>query len=206
METLLTSAPWWLLVVVIFGVALYISGWKAAITAAVCLALIALLGLWEHSMQTLVTVLVATALTMVIGISLGILAANNDRASTAMRPFLDAAQTMPAFVYLLPALALFSASRFTAIVAALIFAVPPVIRLVENGIRNVPATVVEAATAAGSDRRQLHLEGAAAGGQGVLAAGLEPGHRPGPLDGRRRRPGGRRGAGLRRRGRLLATG
>ena len=62
---------------------------------------------------------------------------------------------MPAFVYLLPALALFSASRFTAIVAALIFAVPPVIRLVENGIRNVPATVVEAATAAGSDRRQL---------------------------------------------------
>jgi glycine betaine/proline transport system permease protein len=72
-----------------------------------------------------------------------------------MRPFLDAAQTMPAFVYLLPALALFSASRFTAIVAALIFAVPPVIRLVEDGIRNVPATVVEAATAAGSDRRQL---------------------------------------------------
>ena len=124
METVLTSAPWWLLVVVIFGVALYISGWKAAITAAVCLALIALLGLWEHSMQTLVTVLVATVLTMVIGIALGILAANNDRASTAMRPFLDAAQTMPAFVYLLPALALFSASRFTAIVAALIFAVP----------------------------------------------------------------------------------
>jgi glycine betaine/proline transport system permease protein len=155
METVLTSAPWWLLVVVIFGVALYISGWKAAITAAVCLALIALLGLWEHSMQTLVTVLVATVLTMVIGIGLGILAANNDRASSSMRPFLDAAQTMPAFVYLLPALALFSASRFTAIVAALIFAVPPVIRLVENGIRSVPATVVEAATAAGSDRRQL---------------------------------------------------
>ena len=155
MEAILTSAPWWLLVVVIFGVALYISGWKAAITAAICLALIALLGLWEHSMQTLVTVLVATVLTMVIGIALGILAANNDRASTAMRPFLDAAQTMPAFVYLLPALALFSASRFTAIVAALIFAVPPVIRLVENGIRSVPATVVEAATAAGSDRRQL---------------------------------------------------
>jgi glycine betaine/proline transport system permease protein len=155
MESFLKTAPWWLLVVVIFGVALFISGLRAAIIATVCLLAIAVLGLWEHSMQTLVTVLVATVLTMVIGIALGILAANNDRASTAMRPFLDAAQTMPAFVYLLPALALFSASRFTAIIAALIFAVPPVIRLVENGIRNVPATVVEAATAAGSDRRQL---------------------------------------------------
>jgi glycine betaine/proline transport system permease protein len=155
MESLLTTAPWWLLLVVIFGVALLISGLRAAIIATVCLLLIAMLGLWEHSMQTLVTVVVATVLTMVIGIALGILAANNDRVSTAMRPFLDAAQTMPAFVYLLPALALFSPSRFTAIVAALIFAVPPVIRLVENGIRNVPATVVEAATAAGSDRRQL---------------------------------------------------
>jgi len=155
MESLLATAPWWLLVVVIFSLALFISGLRAAITAAVCLSLIALIGLWEHSMQTLVTVLLATFLTMTIGISLGILAANNDRVATAMRPFLDAAQTMPAFVYLLPALALFSASRFTAIIAALIFAVPPVIRLVENGIRNVPITVIEAATAAGSDRRQL---------------------------------------------------
>ncbi len=136
MQDFLTSAPWWLLVVVIFGVALYISGLagshhgrRLSGPASPCS------GLWEHSMETLVTVLVATVLTMAIGIALGILAANNDRASTAMRPFLDAAQTMPAFVYLLPALALFSASRFTAIVAALIFAVPPVIRLVENGIR-----------------------------------------------------------------------
>jgi glycine betaine/proline transport system permease protein len=155
MEAVLTSAPWWLLVLVVFGIAMLISSWRSAITAAVCLAAIAWLGLWEHSMQTLVTVLVATALTLVIGVALGVLTANNDRFGTALRPFLDAAQTMPAFVYLLPAVALFSASRFTAIVAALIFAVPPVIRLVENGIRNVPRAAVEAATAAGSTRRQL---------------------------------------------------
>lgn len=155
MESILTTAPWWLLVLVVGGTALFISGRRSAVTAAVCLATIAWIGLWEHSMQTLVTVLVATALTLIVGVALGILTANNDRLGTALRPFLDAAQTMPAFVYLLPAVALFSASRFTAIVAALIFAVPPVIRLVEIGIRNVPKAAVEAATAAGSTRRQL---------------------------------------------------
>lgn len=155
MESVVTTAPWWLMVAVVFSIAVFVSGLRSALTAAVCLAGIAWLGLWEHSMQTLVTVLVATALTLVVGVVLGVVTANNDRFATALRPFLDAAQTMPAFVYLLPAVALFSASRFTAIVAALIFAVPPVIRLVENGIRNVPAAAVEAATAAGSDRRQL---------------------------------------------------
>lgn len=155
MESLLTSAPWWMLVILVSGMAALISGWRAAGTAAICLVAIAWLGLWEHSMQTLVTVLVATALTLIVGVALGVVAANSDRFATALRPFLDAAQTMPAFVYLLPAVALFSATRFTAIVAALIFAVPPVIRLVEIGIRNIPPTVIEAATAAGSDRRQL---------------------------------------------------
>jgi glycine betaine/proline transport system permease protein len=75
--------------------------------------------------------------------------------ATIQRPFLDAAQTLPNFVYLLPAVALFGASRFTAITAAVIYAVPPVARLVEDGIRQVPDTVVEAATAAGSTGRQL---------------------------------------------------
>src|SRR5439155_1568114 len=72
-----------------------------------------------------------------------------------LRPLLDAAQTMPSFVYLLPALALFGATRFTAIVAAVIYAAPPVIRLVEDGIRGVPPTVIEAATSAGTTERQL---------------------------------------------------
>jgi glycine betaine/proline transport system permease protein len=86
---------------------------------------------------------------------LGILAASSRRFSSALRPFLDAAQTMPAFVYLLPALALFGATRFSAIVAAVIFAIPPVVRLVETGIRLVPRTVIEAGLAAGATRLQL---------------------------------------------------
>ncbi len=106
-------------------------------------------------MATLTTVLVAAVLTLSLGVLIGILAARSNRFSLAIRPFLDAAQTMPAFVYLIPAVALFDPTRFTAIVAAVIYAIPPVIRLVEAGIRTVPATVVEAATSAGTTSRQL---------------------------------------------------
>jgi glycine betaine/proline transport system permease protein len=106
-------------------------------------------------MQTLATVLVATVVTMALGVLLGVLCARNDRFAGGLRPMLDAAQTMPSFVYLLPAVALFGASRFTAIVAAVIYAVPPVVRLVERGIRDVSPTAVEAAQSAGSTPSQL---------------------------------------------------
>ena len=106
-------------------------------------------------METLTTVLVGTLLTLIVGIAIGVQTARNDRLRAILRPFLDAAQTLPAFVYLIPALALFNPTRFTAIVAAIIYAAPPVIRLVEVGIRTVPATVIEAATASGATRRQL---------------------------------------------------
>jgi glycine betaine/proline transport system permease protein len=136
-------------------VAWYVSGRRPAIVAAVCLALVVLLGLWNHAMVTLANVLVATLLTLVIGVAIGVQTARHDRLKTALRPILDMAQTMPAFVYLIPALALFQPTRFTAIVAAIIFAIPPVIRLVDIGIRSVPATVVEAARASGATDRQL---------------------------------------------------
>jgi glycine betaine/proline transport system permease protein len=106
-------------------------------------------------METLATVLVATILTLVLGVTLGVRSARSDRLRTTLRPLLDLAQTMPAFVYLIPAIALFAPSRFTAIVAAVIYAVPPVIRLVDAGIRGVSTTVIEAATASGSTERQL---------------------------------------------------
>ena len=155
LEGILTNAPWWLVMGVIIGIAWWISGLRSALVAGVCLVLLLALSLWEHSMQTLTTVLVATAVTLTIGIALGILSARSDRLKAFLRPTLDAAQTMPAFVYLIPAVALFGASRFTAIVASVIYAAPPVIRLVDAGIRGVSTTVVEAATAAGSTERQL---------------------------------------------------
>ena len=155
LESVMTSTPWWLAVGVVMLVAWYISGRRASVTAGICLGLVVLLGLWNHSMQTLASVLVATLMTLAIGIVLGILSARSDRTQAVLRPFLDAAQTLPAFVYLIPAIALFAPSRFTAIVAAVIYAVPPVIRLVDIGIRSVPATVLEAATASGATARQL---------------------------------------------------
>jgi len=155
LEGVLTDAPWWLVLGTVLGIAWVISGRRAAIIASACLILVVLLGLWEHSMQTLASVLIATALTLGLGAILGILSARNDPFRTLLRPFLDAAQTLPAFVYLIPAVALFQPSRFTAIVAALVYAIPPVIRLVDAGIRAVPVTVLEAATAAGTTSRQL---------------------------------------------------
>ncbi|MFG1958049.1 ABC transporter permease [Nonomuraea sp. NPDC049028] len=155
LEGLLTSAPWWLIAAAALLLAWRVSGVRPALTALGCLLAIALLGIWEHAMQTLTTVAVAVLVTLVIGLLLGVTAARSARYSAVQRPILDAAQTMPAFVYLLPALALFETTRFTAIFASVIYAVPPVVRLVEDGIRAVPATVVEAATAAGSTSGQL---------------------------------------------------
>lgn len=155
LESVLTSSPWWLVLAVVMVVAWYLSGRRASITAGICLALIVLAGLWGHSMATLANVLVGTALTLVVGIAIGVLTARSDRLRAFLRPILDAAQTLPAFVYLIPALALFQPTRFTAIVAAVIYAVPPVIRLVDAGIRAVPETVVEAATMSGATERQL---------------------------------------------------
>ena len=155
LETLLVTTPWWLFALAVAAFGTVISGWRAATLATLAAAGVAGLGLWQHAMQTLASVLVTIVLTMIAGIVLGILAARHDRLATVLRPLLDAAQTMPSFVYLLPAVALFGATRFTAIVAGWVYAVPPVVRLVERGLRDVPPTVVEAATSAGSTPMQL---------------------------------------------------
>lgn len=155
LQELLTTVPFWLVIALIVLLAARFSGWRSAAVAGVCLSAIAALGLWQRSMETLVTVLLGVALTVLIGVALGVLAGRSDRFEAGLRPLLDAAQTMPAFVYLVPALALFQASRFTAIVAAVVYAVPPVVRLVNDGIRGVPVAVVEAARSCGSTPRQL---------------------------------------------------
>lgn len=155
LEHLFTTAPWWLVTAVVGGLATLVGGLRVAIIAVACLLGIVALQMWEHSMATLTQVLVATILTLVVGVVLGIMAARSDRFSAAIRPLLDFAQTMPAFVYLLPAVALFLATRFTGIVAAIIYAIPPVIRLVEIGIRTVPPAVREAGVSSGATPLQL---------------------------------------------------
>ncbi len=151
----LTNAPWWLVIAAVGWLAVLVGGRRPAIIAVVCLVAVLGLDQWQHAMETLTAVLVATTLTLVIGVVLGVLSARSDLFSAVLRPLLDAAQTMPAFVYLLPAVALFGATRFSGIVAAVIYAVPPVIRLVEIGVRTVPATVKEAAISSGATNNQL---------------------------------------------------
>ena len=155
MEHVLTSAPWWLVIMVTAGLALLISGRRAAIFVSASLFGIVLLQSWEDAMVTTVQVLVAVAITMAVGITLGVAAARSVRISAILRPINDAAQTMPSFVYLIPAVFLFGATRFSAILAAFVYAIPAVVRLVEDGIRAVSPTAIEAATAAGSTRLQM---------------------------------------------------
>jgi glycine betaine/proline transport system permease protein len=158
LQTLLTDAPFWLVTFTAAGIAGIVSGRRQAVTVAISFLAIAFLQVWEPAMETLTQVLVGVALTMIAGVVFGVMAARDDRFSRIIQPINDAAQTMPSFVYLLPAVALFGATRFTAILAAIIYAIPAVIRLVEDGVRGVSATVVEAATAAGSSRSQMILK------------------------------------------------
>jgi glycine betaine/proline transport system permease protein len=154
-QSLLTESPWWLVALVVVALALVVGGVGAAVTSAGCLVLIVGSGLWGDSMTTLAATLVATVLVMALGITVGVWIGRSPRADRLIRPVLDAAQTMPAFVYLVPFLAFFAASRFTAIAAAVVFAAPVAVKIVADGIRAVSPTTVEAATAAGSSTWQV---------------------------------------------------
>ncbi|GLZ34823.1 glycine/betaine ABC transporter permease [Lentzea sp. NBRC 105346] len=154
LQALLSESPWWLVAAVIVALSFVIGGVRSAIVTAVCLALLVATGLWQDSMITLASTLVATVVVMVLGIVVGVWMGRSRRADRIIRPVLDAGQVMPAFVYLVPFLALFSASRFTAIIAAVVFAAPVAIKIVADGVRHVSATTVEAATAMGSSSWQ----------------------------------------------------
>ena len=155
LEALIADSPWYLTAGALLIISAVLGGVRSAITTAVCLAVILATGLWQDSMVTLATTLVAIVLVMVLALAVGLVIARNRRADGVIRPILDAAQVMPPFVYLVPALGLFLATRFTAIVAAVIFAAPVAIKLVADGIKSVPATTVEAAESAGSSRWQV---------------------------------------------------
>jgi glycine betaine/proline transport system permease protein len=155
LQDLLAQSPWWVMGLVIVGLAYVLGGWRPVIPTVVCLAIIFGTGLWNDSMITLAMTLVATLLVMLVAIVLGVGMGRSRRTDTVIRPFLDAFQTIPPFVYLVPALALFGVGRFTAIVAALAYAVPIATKLVADGIRGVSPTTVEAARASGSTTWQM---------------------------------------------------
>ncbi len=134
------------------------SGWGLTVFSIVSMVFIAMLGFWEDTMTTLAMVLVSVLFCAIVGVPIGISAGRNDRVERAIRPFLDAMQTTPSFVYLVPIVMLFSVGNVAGVLATIIFAMPPIIRLTSLGIRQVHPELVEAALAFGATRWQVLLK------------------------------------------------
>ncbi len=151
LEGFLRTAPWWY-VLILIGLCAYGASrrWTVSLGLAGLSFLMGVLGLWDEAMQTLALMLVSTTLAVLLGLPLGILISRSQRARFIGLPVLDAMQTLPSFVYLIPALMLFGLGKVPAIMATVIYAVPPVIRLTDLGIRQVDTEVLEAADAFGA--------------------------------------------------------
>ncbi|HEX2706068.1 MAG TPA: ABC transporter permease subunit, partial [Candidatus Lustribacter sp.] len=150
LQALLSESPWWLALVALVCLAGVLGGRRAVVTTSICLLLIVGLGLWNDAMVTLASTLLATIMVMAFGVVVGVWMGRSRRVDQAIRPILDAGQTLPAFVYLVPFLALFAASRFTAIAAALVYAAPASIKIIADGVRGLSATTMEAAASTGA--------------------------------------------------------
>ncbi|BDD01779.1 ABC transporter permease [Persicobacter psychrovividus] len=130
-------------------------GWGLALGSILGLILIYLLGYWVEAIQTTTLVLTATFISLLLGIPMGIMAAKNRVANMIIKPLLDLMQTMPAFVYLIPAIFFFSVGNTPGVVATVIFSLPPAVRLTSLGIKNVPYDVIEAGYAFGATEQQI---------------------------------------------------
>ena len=146
----LQATPWWALLLLVATIGWLVGRWRAAFAAPLALAAVGVMGLWTRSLDTLSQVLVALAVTLIFGFLIGILAARVPTVERMLRPTLDSMQTMPQFVYLIPVIALFSVGRSAGIAAAVIFALPAVVRITTQGIRQVDAAAVEASRSMGA--------------------------------------------------------
>ena len=154
LEDGLTGAPDLLMLAIIVLIGWQAGGRKLALVTAASMISIGLMGAWEESMVTLSIVLTCVIFCSLIGIPLGIMAARSDRFWTVLRPLLDLMQTIPSFVYLVPIVMLFSIGNVSGVIVTFIYALPPVVRLTNLGIRQVRSDMVEAARAFGASKRQ----------------------------------------------------
>lgn len=148
----LTGTPWPVTMAVILLLAWQLAGSRVAVFTAAALAYLAVLGFWEKSLQTVALLGTAATLCLIIGIPLGIWCGRRPRVYAAVRPILDFMQTMPAFVYLIPVIALCGIGKPPGVIATLIFGTPPVVRLTALGLQGVPPAIREAAQAYGATR------------------------------------------------------
>ncbi|MER5890990.1 ABC transporter permease subunit [Streptomyces sp. NPDC001941] len=150
----LQALPWWALLLLAGVPALLIGTWRTALTAVLALAAIGVLGVWEPALDTLSQVLAAVAVTLVIGVAVGVAAARSARVERWLRPVLDVFQTMPQFVYLIPVVALLGVGRAPAVAAAVVYALPAVVRITAQGLRAVDPAALESARSLGATGMQ----------------------------------------------------
>jgi len=162
------ATPFWIIILIVAAFAYYLNAGKQSFTKAglkkgigiasfiiLGFLLIYLMGYWEETLQTTTLVLVATIIALILGIPIGIWTARSTWADTIIRPILDFMQTMPAFVYLIPAIFFFSVGNTPGVIATIIFSLPPAVRLTKLGIQNVPGEVIEAGYAFGATEKQI---------------------------------------------------
>lgn len=155
LEAGLLAIPWWIFIIIIFLLGWYFTNLYGGLLFGFFIFLIGTFDLWPETMTTISIVLISVILSLLIGIPLGVATAFSKSLSTIMRPVLDAMQTMPSFVYLIPVIFFFPLGNVPAVIATIIYALPPVIRLTELGIRNVDKEVVESAQSFGSSTSQM---------------------------------------------------
>ncbi|MFI9763132.1 ABC transporter permease [Streptomyces sp. NPDC051963] len=146
--------PWWSVLLIVAALAWLIGTWRTALTAVLAMAAIGALGVWDSSLDTLSQVLAAVAVTLVLGFATGVAAARSDRVERLLRPVLDVFQTMPQFVYLIPVVALFGVGRAPAVAAAVVYALPAVVRITAQGLRRVDPAALESARSLGATPAQ----------------------------------------------------
>ncbi|MEK5145621.1 glycine betaine/proline transport system permease protein [Psychrobacillus psychrotolerans] len=158
LEAGLLAIPWWIFIIIIFLLGWYFTNLYGGLLFGFFIFLIGTFDLWPETMTTISIVLISVILSLLIGIPLGVATAFSKSLSTIMRPVLDAMQTMPSFVYLIPVIFFFPLGNVPAVIATIIYALPPVIRLTELGIRNVDKEVVESAQSFGSSTSQMLMK------------------------------------------------
>ncbi len=154
-ERFMLWLPWWSVLMLVALFAWWLAGRRTTIFSVAGMYFIFTLGLWDLCMATLALMATAVLISNAVGIPLGIISARSNRVEAILRSIMDVMQTMPAFVYLIPALMFFGIGKVPGVMACVIYALPPVVRLTNLGIRQVPAELVEAAHAFGSTQNQL---------------------------------------------------
>jgi glycine betaine/proline transport system permease protein len=155
LRVVLVESPWFVTLAGLSLIAFVLSGMRPAVTALLMLVAIGVMGVWDPGMDTASQVLVATAIAVVLGIAIGIWAAESERVEKLLRPLLDTLQTLPQLVYIIPFIYLMPVSRVPGVIASVLYAIPVIIRLVTAGLRSVPPAAVEAAHAFGASRMQV---------------------------------------------------